>query len=466
MNLSNINTEQIVLKNLLNNEEYTRKVLPFIDPNYFEGFYKKLYLNVGAYVGKYNKLPSLEELKIYVDESNWSEEEYNSVISLLPSLFDKSVESDEKWLLDLTEKWCQDRAIFNAIMESITVIDGKHKTLTKNALPDILTKALAVSFDTNIGHDYLNQASDRYEYYHSDEPRLPFDLEKLNTITNGGLMEKTLNVILAGTGVGKSLAMCHLAASTLARGKNVLYITLEMSEERIAERIDANLMDIPLNELSLLDKPSFLSKVASIKRKSMGNLIIKEYPTGQGNANHFRSLLNELHLKKNFKPDLVFIDYLNICASARMKSLGGNIGSYNYVKAIAEELRGLAIEQSFPLVTATQTTRSGYDSTDVSLTDTSESFGLPMTADLFIAMVSSEELEAQGLVMIKQLKNRYSEISENRRFVLGIDKSKMKLFDAEFNNDTNQIEGDIPIFDKTTTNSRFDDFKIDDDIPS
>jgi archaellum biogenesis ATPase FlaH len=343
-------------------------------------------------------------------------------------------------------------------MESITIIDGKHQSLTKNALPDILTKALGVSFDTNIGHDYIENFEERYEFYHRDEERLPFDLDYFNKITKGGLPNKTLNICLAGTGVGKSLFMCHCAASNLADGKNVLYLTMEMAEERIAERIDANLLDLPIDQIANLSKDMFADRVHRLSKRTNGKLIIKEYPTGQANAAHFRSLLNELKLKRSFEPDIIYIDYLNICASSRMKGMGGSINSYNYIKAIAEELRGLAVEFDVPIVSATQTTRSGYGNSDVGLEDTSESFGLPATADLMFALISTEELEGMGQLAVKQLKNRYNDPTFKKRFVIGVDRSKMKLFDVHENEQT--LIDDTPTFDKTDIGNKFEGFKL------
>lgn len=455
------NIEQVILKNILTDEQYMRKVLPFVQVEYFEGVYKTLFVEIGKFVAKYNKLPTAETYKIQLDESgSLTEENYNQAIEVIPQLFDKE-KSDEDWLLDQTEKWCQDRALFNAVMESISIIDGKHKSLTKNALPEILTKALGVSFDTNIGHDYLANFAERYEFYHQDEERLPFDLEYFNIITKGGLPRKTLNIILAGTGVGKSLFMCHQAAAALTDGKNVLYITMEMAEERIAERIDANLLNVPIADLTELSKENFAERVANISKKTNGKLIVKEYPTGQANTAHFRNLLGELKLKKSFVPDIVFIDYLNICASSRMKGMGGSINSYTYIKAIAEEMRGLAVEFNLPIVSATQTTRSGYGNSDVGLEDTSESFGLPATADLMFALISSEELESMGQIAVKQLKNRYNDVGYKKRFVIGVDRAKMRLFDVD---DTEQtLIDDTPIFDKTPQGqdaAKFKDFKL------
>ena len=459
----NTNIEQVVLKNILTNETYMRKVLPFIKAEYFEGIYRELFKQSGKFVAKYNKLPSAESFKIEIDSAdNFSDDNHRQAIEIIPELFTKE-QSDEEWLLDATEKWCQDRALFNAVMESISIIDGKHQTLSKNALPDILTKALGVSFDTNVGHDYLEAFEERYEFYHRDEERVPFDIELLNDITKGGLPRKTLNIILAGTGVGKSLAMCHFAAANLTDGRNVLYITAEMAEERIAERIDANLLNVQIDQLTDLSKSMFAEKVYNLSTKTNGKLIVKEYPTGSANVGHMRALLSELKLKKSFMPDIIYIDYLNICASSRMKGMGGAINSYNYIKAIAEEFRGLAVEFNVPIVSATQTTRSGYGNSDVGLEDTSESFGLPATADLMIALISTEELEQMGQIAVKQLKNRYNDPTYHKRFVIGVDRSKMRLYDAE-DSQQNLID-DTPVFDKTATgerlaNTNFDGFKL------
>ena len=454
----NINLEQTVLRNLLTNEPYMRKVLPFVKPEYFEGVYRLLYKEVGKYVAKYNKLPRLEEFKIELDNSDrFNDEMYRHAMEVMPNIFTKE-DVNEQWLIDTTEKWCQDRAVYNAIMESISIIDNKHETLSKNALPDILQKALAVSFDTNIGHDYIENVEQRYDFYHEQEERIPFDLDYFNKITKGGLPNKTLNIALAGTGVGKSLFMCHVAANALVQGSNVLYITMEMSEERIAERIDANLLDVPIDQIENLSKDMLTQKVHNISRKGNGKLIIKEYPTGQANTSHFRALLNELKLKKNFVPDMIFVDYLNICASARMKGMGGSINSYTYIKAIAEEMRGLAVEFNVPIVSATQTTRQGYSSSDPGLEDTSESFGLPATADLMFALVSNDELQANGQIMVKQLKNRYNDPNRDKRFIIGVDRSRMKLFDVS-EGDQGLVD-DTPTFDKTEVNKRFEGFKI------
>ena len=452
------NLEQTILRNLLTDEKYMRKVLPFIKPDYFEGIYRILFREAGKFVAKYNKLPNAEAFKIELDNADkLNDEQYNLAMDIVPQLF-TGEKVDDKWLIDTTEKWCQDRAIYLAIMESISIIDGKHEQLTKGALPDLLTKALGVGFDLKVGHDYVENAGERYEFYHTEEDRLPFDLEYFNSITKGGVPRKTLNIALAGTGVGKSLFMCHVASSALVQGFNVLYITMEMAEERIAERIDANLLDVPIDQLDKISKDRFSLMVNNIAKKTTGKLIIKEYPTGSAHSGHFRALLNELKLKRQFEPDLIFIDYLNICASSRMKGMGGAINSYSYIKAIAEELRGLAVEFDIPIFSATQTTRSGYSNSDVGLEDTSESFGLPATADLMFAIISTEELEQQGQFMVKQLKNRYNDPTLHKRFVIGVDRSKMRLFDVEDNQQT--FVDDTPVFDKTDTGKRFKDFKL------
>jgi replicative DNA helicase len=446
--------EQLILNEFVTNDSYMRKVGPFLKKQYFEGVYKLIFSEIATYANKYNKLPTEDALRLQITESdNINESNYNEALEVLPSLFAKK-EHDQQWLYDITEKWCQDRAVYLAIMESIQIIDGKHQTLTKNSLPDVLQKALSVSFDTNIGHDYVENADDRYDFYHRTEDRIPFDLEYFNAITKGGLPNKTLNIALAGTGVGKSLFMCHVAAGALSQGRNVLYITMEMSEERIAERIDANLLNCPIDQIPNLSKVMFRDRVREIGKKSEGQLIIKEYPTGQAHTNHFRALLEELRLKKKFAPDIIFVDYLNICASSRMKGMGGSINSYTYIKAIAEELRGLAVEFDVPIVSATQTTRSGFANSDPGLEDTSESFGLPATADLMFALVSNEELENLGQIMVKQLKNRYNDPNANKRFVVGIDRSKMKLFDVDEREQTLTQEDDIPVFDKTPSGDK------------
>ena len=443
----NINLEQTILRNLLTNEEYTRRVLPFLVPDYFEGVYKDLFKEVAKFVSKYNKIPTLESFKIEVDEGNrLSEEHYRQAIEMLPNIFTAESENLD-WLIERTEKWCQDRSVYNAVMESISIIDGKHATLQKNAIPGVLSKALGVSFDTNIGHDYLEQVDERYDYYHEQEERIPFDLDNFNKITKGGLPNKTLNIALAGTGVGKSLFMCHLASNILSQGRNVLYITMEMAEEKIAERIDANLLNIPIDQIENLSKDMFKDKVSQITAKTDGKLIIKEYPTGQANTSHFRALLNELKLKKNFIPEIIFVDYLNICASSRMKMIGGSINSYSYIKSIAEEMRGLAVEFNVPIMSATQTNRSGFTSDDPGLEDTSESFGLPATADLMFALISNEELNTMGKILVKQLKNRYNDPTKYNRFTLKIDRSKMRLSDDD-NQNVVTNDDDTPVFDK------------------
>jgi archaellum biogenesis ATPase FlaH len=455
-----VNLEQTILRNILTDEKYMRKVLPFIKPEYFEGIYRTLFKETGKFVAKYNKLPTSTSFKIELDQTDkLSSEQHNMAMDVLPHIFsDEKV--DEQWLLDTTEKWCQDRAVYNAIMESISILDGKHESLTKNALPDILTKALGVGFDTNVGHDYIENVDRRYDFYHTEEQRVPFDLDYFNKITKGGLPNKTLNIALAGTGVGKSLFMCHMAASALTQNLNVLYITLEMSEERIAERIDANLLNVPIDQIDKMSKDMFTTKVANISKQTTGKLIIKEYPTGSAHTGHYRGLLNELKLKKQFTPQIIFIDYLNICSSSRMKGMGGAINSYNYIKAIAEEIRGLAVEFDVPIVSATQTTRSGYGNSDVGLEDTSESFGLPATADFMFALISTEELEQQGQMMVKQLKNRYNDPTYHKRFVIGVDRSKMRLYDVEETQQT--LTDDTPMYDKSQAVKRqkFEGFKL------
>ena len=418
-----------VLRNLLTNEEFTRRVIPYLKKEYFEDDHRVVFDTVLSYVGKYNKIPTGEALKIELDESNIGSDKFQAAAALVNEVTQPEP-ADMDWLLEKTEKWCQDRAVFLSIMKSIEIIDGKTE-LTQNAIPEILSEALSVNFDQNIGHDYINNSDERFEFYHKEEARMPFDLEYFNKITKGGLPNKTLNIALAGTGVGKSLFMCHVGAAALTQGKNVLYITMEMAEERIAERIDANLMNIPIDQLEKMDKSSFDNKIANIAKKTIGKLIVKEYPTGSAHTGHFRALLKELKLKKNFEPDIIFIDYLNICASARMKGLSGSVNTYSLIKSIAEEIRGLAVEFDVPIVSATQTTRSGYSNTDVGLEDTSESFGLPATADLMFALISNEELEGLGQIMVKQLKNRYNDPTSFKRFVVGVDRARMKLYDVE-----------------------------------
>ena len=422
--------ETTILRNLIYNEEYSRKVIPFIEPDYFEQRTEKIiFQEITEFIVKYGASITTEALAIEMENrTDLSETEVKESRELTSTLDDSPV--DHQWLLDTTEKWCRDRAIYLALMESIGIADGQDEKKNRDAIPSILSDALAVSFDNHIGHNYLEDYKERYESYHKKEDRIPFDLEYFNKITKGGLPNKTLNVALAGTGVGKSLFMCHMASSVLLNGSNVLYITMEMAEEKIAERIDANLLNIPIQDLADIPKSSFENKVNNLAKKTHGQLIIKEYPTASAHSGHFKALLNELALKKSFKPDIIFVDYLNICASSRYKG-SANINSYTLVKSIAEELRGLAVEAEVPIVSATQTTRSGYGSSDVDLTDTSESFGLPATADLMFALISTEELEQLGQIMVKQLKNRYNDLSVFKRFIVGIDRAKMRLYDCE-----------------------------------
>ena len=452
--------EQLILRNLIFNEDYFRKVLPFLNKDYFNGVDKLIFTEVSNFASEYNTPPSLEAISISIKEkrniTNEEVEKCEDYVEELHRLDPKN--SNEQWLIDKTEKFCQEKAIYNAVLNSISILDGKDKAHEKGAIPKILSDALAVSFDTSIGHDYLENSDARYEFYHRKEERIPFDLDYFNKITKGGLPSKTLNIALAGTGVGKSLFMCHVAAGCLVQGKNVLYITLEMAEEKIAERIDANLLNVKVDELSKLSKEDYDKKVSRVRSKTTGKLIIKEYPTASASATHFRTLLNELHLKRNFRPDIIFIDYLNICTSARIKP-GASINSYTYVKSIAEELRGLAVEYSVPVVSATQTTRAGFNSSDPGLEDTSESFGLPATADLMFALISSEELEELGQIMVKQLKNRYSDPTYLKRFTVGVDRSKMKLYDIEDSAQEDIADSGYKKFDDKTK-SKFEGFKV------
>ncbi len=425
--------EQTIIKNLIYNEDYTRKVLPFIRPDYFSNNAEKLvFKEVFEFTDTYKNLPTHEALVInFTSKKNITEEQVRDAISLLEEIKDHKDEPTEtQWLINQTEKFCQDKAIYNAIMESVSILDSKVEKRSKGEIPKLLSDALGVSFDNNIGHDYMNDIDSRFESYHKVESRIRFDLDYFNKITKGGLPRKTLNIALAGTGVGKSLFMCHCAAANLSEGRNVLYITMEMAEEKIAERIDANLLNIDLNELHTISKEDYVRKFSTLQNKTHGKLIIKEYPTASASALHFRALLNDLALKKNFKPDIIYIDYLNICCSSRIKP-GANVNSYSYIKSIAEELRGLAVESDVPIVSATQTTRSGYSNSDVELTDTSESFGLPATADFMFALITNEELQGLNQILVKQLKNRYADPSSNKRFVLGVDRAKMRLYDAE-----------------------------------
>ena len=422
--------ELTILRNLVYNEDYSRKVIPFIQPEYFEQRSERVvFEEIVQFIVKYNSAITKEALGIEIENrTDLTETDVKDIREVCETLNDSVVE--KQWLLDTTEKWCRDRAIYLALMESIHIADGNDGNKNRDAIPSILSDALAVSFDNNIGHDYLQNYEERYDFYNRKEDKIPFDLEYFNKITKGGLPNKTLNIILAGTGVGKSLALCHFASSVLIQSKNVLYITLEMAEEKIAERIDANLLNVPIQQLVDLSKSSFVNKVNSIAKKTQGTLIIKEYPTASAHSGHFKALLNELALKKSFRPDIIFIDYLNICASSRHKA-NSSVNSYSYIKSIAEELRGLAVEFNVPIVSATQTTRSGYGNSDVELTDTSESFGLPATADLMFALISTEELEGLGQIMVKQLKNRYNDPTIYKRFIIGIDRAKMRLYDCE-----------------------------------
>jgi len=422
--------ETTIIRNLIHNEDFSRKVIPFLEPTYFERRSEKiLFEEISSFIVKYGSAVTIEALNIEVENrSDVTDDEVKEIKEINQYLNDSPV--DQQWLFDVTEKWCRDRAIYLALMESIHIADGNDEKKNRDAIPSILSDALAVAFDNNVGHDYLQNYEERYDYYHKKEEKIEFDLEYFNKITKGGLPNKTLNIALAGTGVGKSLFMCHHASSVLLQGRNVLYITMEMAEEKIAERIDANLLDVSIQNLNDLPKSTFEKKVINISKKTQGQLIIKEYPTASAHAGHFKTLLNELALKKSFKPDIIFIDYLNICASSRYRA-GSNVNSYSYIKAIAEELRGLAVETNVPVVSATQTTRSGYGSSDVDLTDTSESFGLPATADLMFALISTEDLEGLNQLMVKQLKNRYNDPTIFKRFVIGVDRAKMRLYDCE-----------------------------------
>ena len=453
--------EKIILENLLKNDDYIRKVVPFLKEEYFfDSPDKKVFGAMKAFVEKYNNTPTKQALKIALDDDKTlNEETHKQCMEIIDTLNGNDV--DYQWLLDETEKFCKDKAIYLGIMESIQIIDGKKKDTGPDALPSLLQEALAVGFDTNVGHDFIEDAEKRYEYYHRLEEKVEFDLELFNRITEGGLSNKTLNIALAGTGVGKSLFMCHMASANIARNKNVLYITLEMSEERIAERIDANLMNIPIMELKDLSKAMYDERIEKLNKKMEGRLIVKEYPTASAHAGHFKALLNELKLKRNFSPDIIFIDYLNICTSLRYRP-GSQANSYSVIKSIAEELRGLAVEQDVPIFSATQTTRGGYNSSDVDLTDTSESFGLPATADLMFAIISTEELEQQGQFMIKQLKNRYADPTRNKRFMIGVDRARMKLFDLEDSAQQAITDSniDVPVFDRGKQNDKFSDFKF------
>jgi len=456
--------EQIILSNLCYNEEYLRKVIPFLKPEYFSRNEDRIVFNkIATHTETYNAAPSKQALMIAVtDDKAVTESEFSEIQAIVETL--DTEDADSQWLLDETEKFCKDKALYNAVMESIGILDGRNKDLSKDAMPSILSEALSVGFDNNVGHDYIENADERFDFYHRLEEKLPFDLEMFNKITNGGLSNKTLNVALAGTGVGKSLFMCHMAAANIAAGKNALYITLEMSEERIAERIDANLMNLPIGQLKDLSKSMFDDRISKLNEKIQGRLIVKEYPTASAHAGHFKSLLNELKLKRNFRPDIIFVDYLNICTSSRFRA-GSSANSYTIIKSIAEELRGLAVEFDVPIVTATQTTRGGYNNSDVELTDTSESFGLPATADLMLALISTEELEQLGQIMVKQLKNRYADPTTNKRFMIGVDRARMKLFDLEDSQAGLTDSGaskydDTPVFDRKNIKTDFDGIKF------
>jgi replicative DNA helicase len=450
--------ESTILRNLLCSEDFYRKVVPFIKPDYFQDMSERvIFEEIQDFSTKYDKIPTKEVLNIGLQQrTDLNDDTFKTATTLVENLNDEWV--DTEWLLDSTEKWCQERAVYNALLQSIKIADGGDEKLDKGAIPSILQDALAVSFDEYIGHDYVDQALDRYEYYHKDELKIPFDLEKFNLVTKGGLPNKTLNIALAGTGVGKSLFMCHMAAACLSQGKNVLYITMEMAEEKIAERIDANLLNVNIKDIGAIPEQLFTSRVGEIGRKTQGKLIIKEYPTASAHVGHFKGLLSDLALKKDFKPDIIFIDYLNICASARYR--GAIVNSYTYVKGIAEELRGLAVEQDLPIVSATQTTRSGFGSTDPSLEDTSESFGLPATADFMFALVSTEELEQSGRIMVKQLKNRYNDPTFFKRFTVGIDRAKMKLYNVEDSEVTDEVKEEYQPIEPVVNKSKFTSFVI------
>jgi len=457
--------EQAILTNLIYNEDFLRKVLPFIKPEYFSDRTERTLFNeITSFTETYNSPPEIAALSIAVKEkTNLTDDEVQKCEDYLSEIEkDNTAKTEIQWLVDKTEKFCQEKAIYNAVLGSISILDGKDKTNDKGAIPKILSDALAISFDTTVGHDYLQDSDERYEFYHRKEERIPFDLDIFNKITKGGLPAKTLNIALAGTGVGKSLFMCHMAAGAMVQGRNVLYITLEMAEEKIAERIDANLLNVTLDDLMDLPKDLYDKKVERVKSKTTGKLIIKEYPTASASTIHFRTLLNELNLKKSFVPDIIFVDYLNICCSARIRA-GSNINSYTYVKSIAEELRGLAVEYNLPIVSATQTTRSGFTSSDPGLEDTSESFGLPATADLMFALITSEDLEALGQIMVKQLKNRYNDPSYYKRFTVGVDRAKMKLYDIDQSGQMNIIDAghdDKPLNTFGNRDKKFEGFKV------
>jgi len=446
--------ELVVLRHLLNEEDYARRTLPYLKSEYFSEMNERVvYQEIDKYLSQYNALPTKEALLIELDNNTKVSDENFAKCSEIVSELNSDSDTDKEWLIEKTEKFCQEKAIYNAIMESISIIDGKDKQ-DKGTIPELLSDALSVSFDPSIGHDFIDDSDSRWDFYHRVEERIPFDLEYLNKITKGGVPKKSLNIILAGTGVGKSLAMCHMASANLLDGKNVLYITMEMAEEKIAERIDANLLNVSLEELANLPKQMYDRKLDRVKGKTSGKLIVKEYPTASAHVGHFRHVLNELRLKRQFIPDIIYVDYLNICMSHRIRT-GSNVNSYTLVKSIAEELRGLAVEKNVPIISATQTTRSGYTNSDVGLEDTSESFGLPATADFMIALISTEELEDLNQIMVKQLKNRYNDPTIHKRFVVGVDRAKMRLYDVEQSAQDDVLDG--PVFDNTTYAERADE---------
>ena len=453
--------EQVILENLIYSEQYVRKVIPFLKASYFmNNEDQRVFTIIRDFVEKYNNPPNKQAIILSLNEDKTlNEDTHKKCSDLLDSLTEDK--PDKKWLIDETEKFCKDKALYLGVMDSIQILDGKNKDQGRDALPQILSDALAVGFDTNIGHDFIADAEKRYDFYHRLEEKVEFDLDMFNRITEGGLSNKTLNILLAGTGVGKSLFMCHMASSCISKGKNVLYITLEMAEERIAERIDANLMNIPIMELKDLSKAMFDDRIGKINKKIEGRLIIKEYPTASAHVGHFKALINELKLKRSFFPDIIFIDYLNICTSARFRP-GSQANTYVIIKSIAEELRGMAVEQNVPILSATQTTRAGFASSDISMTDTAESFGLPATADLMFAIISTDELEQMGQFMIKQLKNRYADPTRNKRFMIGVDRARMKLFDLDPSAQQQLTDAniDVPVFEKTTTETKYDNFKF------
>ena len=444
--------ENAILSGLIANEDYARKVLPFLKDEYFADMSEKaVFKEIASFIDEYNGLPTKESIRITVSEKDNLNEEQYKLVNVVIDKLDYDEKTDTDWLVDKTEQFCQDKAIYNAVRESILVLDGQHKSLDKGSIPELLSNALGVSFDGSIGHDFIENSDERFDFYHTKEDKIPFDLDLFNKITKGGLSRKSLSIALAGTGVGKTLFMTHCAAANMMEGLNVLYITMEMAEERIAERIDANLIDLTIDELREVPKETYVKRLNRVKAKTTGKLIVKEYPTASAGSAHFRHLLNELRLKKNFTPDVIYIDYLNICTSSRMK-MGANVNSYTMIKAIAEELRGLAVEFNVPIMSATQTTRTGYSSSDLNLEDTSESFGLPATADFMFGLISTEELESLGQLMVKQLKNRWGDTNYLKRFVVGIDRSKMRLFDAE--EDAQDLVDDTPTMDKGAVGQR------------